>query len=297
MKNQNYSIRISTFLTVAMMALFITASVAFAQGEANVYLQQRDFAEGTFTIDVIADNVTDLYGAEFQLKYDPAMLSVQDAKPDQEGIQIEGGPLLPAGKGFAVANKVDADEGTITFAMTLLNPAPPVSGGGPLAHITFNMLSDGPTTIDIQKAKLVAIDLQTIPSTTAPLMIEGQAQPLEQNVDPPQTDSQAAVAQPEGQNSTQTEAVAAPVNVQESTPEVAADNSQFPWWIIAAAILIFGFLGLVAFVVMSGLLKPQQEKGGMQQLQPGQPKQTQRPVQKPSQSRNQTARTRPSAFK
>ena len=57
-----------------------------------------------------ADNVTDMYGAEFQLKYDPAMLAVQDAEPEKDGLQIAPGTLLPPNKGFIVANKVDEIE-------------------------------------------------------------------------------------------------------------------------------------------------------------------------------------------
>ena len=169
---------IFTFL-VLIVALALTASLALAQGGARVSLQEVEKTADTLVVDVMADNVTELYGAEFRLAYDPAVLSVQDFKPEQDGVQIQIGSLLPADKGFVVANQADEAAGTITFAMTLLNPAPAVNGGGPLARVTFNVLQGSVSTINVEHAKLVAIDLQTIPSETASLTIAADSQAQE----------------------------------------------------------------------------------------------------------------------
>lgn len=208
----------TTFFLLMLLALFLISSLAFAQGGAQVYVQSVDTTEGTLTVDVIAENVTDLYGAEFQLKYDPAVLSVQDLDAGQDGIQIETGTLLPADQGFVVANKVEEAQGTVTFAMTLLNPAPPVSGNGPLARVKFNVLQNGLTTINVEHAKLVAANLQTIPSQTNPLTIE--------------------VSLPGG---------AAPA----STPPPAADSG-FPWWIVGIMVMVLGVVVLAGLIVIGG---------------------------------------------
>jgi hypothetical protein len=123
-------------------------------------MEKVDSAAGTLVVDVIAAEVTDLYGVEFRLNYDPAVLSILDAQPDQEGSQIEPGTMLPVEQGFVVLNAVDQTAGTVTFAMTLLNPAPAVSGQGSLGRVTFNILQDVPSTINVTQADLVSADLQ-----------------------------------------------------------------------------------------------------------------------------------------
>jgi hypothetical protein len=212
---KSFSIK-TTFFLLILLALFLTSSLAFAQEGAQVYLQSVDTTEGTLTVDVIAENVADLYGAEFQLKYDPAVLAVQDLDAGQDGVQIETGTLLPADQGFVVANKVEEAQGTVTFAMTLLNPAPPVSGNGPLARVRFNVLQNGLTTINVEHAKLVAANLQTIPSQTSPLTIE--------------------VSLP---------GAAAPA------PAPAADSG-FPWWIVGIVVMVLGVVVLGGLIVIGG---------------------------------------------
>src|SRR5262245_43854470 len=101
MKNshKNLSIKIAC-LSIILLALL--PSLALAQSGTRLYLQQVESADDVLTVDVMAENVTDLYGLEVHLKYDPAVLAVQDAKADQEGVQIEAGTLLPVNQGFVV---------------------------------------------------------------------------------------------------------------------------------------------------------------------------------------------------
>ncbi len=265
-------LKIALILILTSLAVATAAAQALAQDGASVYLQPVDSSETALTVDVIAENVTELYGAEFRLKFDPALLAAQDANPNQDGLQIEAGTLLPADKGFVVANQVNNAEGTITFALTLLNPAPPVSGSGPLARIAFTKLQNAPSTINIEKAKLVAINLQTIPSQTIPFTIDANPQ-----------QSQPALA---GDASNRADAAPA-----------ANSGPNFPWWIVAAAIIILGIIGLVALVAFSGLNKSQNNKiqptKTRPQTQPAQPATPQ-----PAQPRpRHVSGTRPSAFK
>lgn len=200
-----------------LVILFLTVPPALAQEGAQVYLQPVASEGDTLTFEVIAENVTEMYGAEFRLTYDPAVLAVQDTNPDQEGIQIEPGTLLPADKGFVVANEVNETEGTVVFAMTLLNPAPAANGAGPLAQVTFKRLQNSPSTLNVEHAKLVARDLQTIPSQTAAFAVEAAGQ--DQPVTPAGSESPAG---------------------------------GFPWWIVAAAIIGLGILGLGSLIIIGG---------------------------------------------
>lgn len=239
MESKKNSVKLGLVLLAALVALSLTASLAWAQEGARVFARPVDAPDDTLVIDVMAENVVDLYGAEFRLTYDPAVLSVQDFKQDQEGIQIEAGTLLPANEGFVVANQVNETEGTVIFAMTLLNPAPPATGNGPLARVTFNILQDTPSSINIEHAKLVSVDLQTIASHTEAFPFGGNGQPA---ANPP-----AAAA---GQEAPAEPAPAAPA---ETASAAKNETEGFPWWIVAAVIMILGILALGGFLVMDGL--------------------------------------------
>lgn len=257
--NQDFSIKKPIIMLIALATLFIAAPLALAQNEARVYLQPVSNENGVMTVDVITENVTDMYGAEFRLKYDPAMVAVRDVNAEQEGIQIEAGTLLPADQGFVVANDTQEAEGTVTFAMTLLNPAPAATGSGPLARVSFNILQDGASVIDVEHAKLVSRDLQTIPSRTEAFEFvgEGAANNAENN------DSATAATS--------------------ATP--AAGSTNFPWWLIAAAIMVLGALALGALILMNNSKPLQATAGATRKPQGGSPQ--------PS----RTSGTRPSAFK
>jgi hypothetical protein len=219
--NKLLSLKITCW-SIMLLILLVPASLALAQNGARVYLQPVESTAGLLTVDVIVENVTDLYGLEIHLKYDPALLEVQDSKADQEGVQVESGALLPVDQGFVVANQVNQGQGTVLYALTLLNPAPAVQGSGPVARITFKVLQAAPTTINIEQATLVAVSLQTIPAETVPLTVGDTAQA------PPPTGA---------------------------TPASTPANSAFPWWIVAAAVLLLGILAIGAFAVLGGFIK------------------------------------------
>jgi len=215
---KNHSVKVSFSAVMLGVALLISASLALAQTGAKVYPQPVAADNEMLTIDLMVENVADLYGVEFRLKYDPSVVAIQDANPQQEGLQIEAGNFLPVEQGFVVANAVNEADGTISFAMTLLNPAPPVSGTGPLARLTLNMLQNTPSMLEVEDVKLVSVSLQTIPTEITPLSIGA--------------DETAAVA-------------------------ITSGSSDFPWWIVAAGIMVLGLTGLGIFMAMGGLNKAQ----------------------------------------
>lgn len=187
-----------------------------AQESAMVRLVPVAQNGDTFAVDVVAENVTDLYGLEFFLTYDPAVLAVVDANPEQGGTQIEPGTLLPVETGFVVSNQADPAAGRISYAITLLNPAPPVSGSGSLAQITFQKLQNAPSTVDIADVKLVSFELQIIPAETEGLSFDG-------------TEMAAAAGSSPGSN--------------------------FPWWIAGVGVIIVGLIALGLFLVLGGTKK------------------------------------------
>jgi hypothetical protein len=87
------------------------------------------------TADLAIERVSDLYGLQLRIKFDPEVLEVVDADSSQEGIQIEPG-TLPA-PDFIVLNNADNQAGTIDYALTQMPPREPSSGDGVIARITF----------------------------------------------------------------------------------------------------------------------------------------------------------------
>ena len=234
------------FSALFIPALLLTISLASARPESRVYLQLVDTVDRTLTVDVVVDNVTDLYGAEFRLKYDPAVLSPQDLRVEQDGIQIDTGNLLSTDQVYVVANEVDKIEGVIIFAVSLLNPAPPINECGSLARIDFNVLQDGPATIDLEHAKLVSFDLETIPSDKISLAISSESVEAK-------TKSEVAglTADNAAANSTIARSKNRPLQRRIITHTHVAGNN-YTKWRIAAIMVIFLGVSILGIILVLG---------------------------------------------
>ncbi len=152
-------------VSLLVILLFSLAVPALAQERAQVYILPPTEALVTgqpVTVDVIAEGVSNLYGAEIHVRFDPTMVRLEDADSQQDGIQITPGSLLAPDQGFVVANTSDNAAGTAVFAITLVNPAPPVDGGGVVARLTFVPLQPGALRLELENVKLVTRDLQTL---------------------------------------------------------------------------------------------------------------------------------------
>ncbi len=167
-------------LIAAALALVMLAMAwpVHAQPTAKIYLKAAPLQdEKLLVVDLVVEDVVDLYGAEVQLHYDPGELRVQDANPRLDGVQIAPGTLLASNERFVVNNNVDTQAGLINFAATLLNPAPPVTGSGVLATIAFDITGSGPILIEFTKVQLVSSNLESLPVETENLAIGGGAPP------------------------------------------------------------------------------------------------------------------------
>lgn len=97
----------------------------------------------TVTTAVRVEDVENLYTFEFHLSFDPAVI---------EGIQVvPGGFLSPD---WQLDNTIDNDEGTISYALSQLNPSEPVTGTGALAIITWRGVTTGTTAITFTHQEL-----------------------------------------------------------------------------------------------------------------------------------------------
>jgi hypothetical protein len=166
---------------VTILLLLALPLGALAQGRTQLYLLPPGGQVTTgepVAIEVIAEGVSNLYGAEIHLRFDPALVQLQDSDPQADGVQLTPGSLLDTSQGFVVANEIDNQAGTAVFAVTLVNPAPAVEGGGVVAQVTLMPLQPGPLRIELESAKLVTKDLQTLDVSLSGLEVPVSGQSL-----------------------------------------------------------------------------------------------------------------------
>ena len=107
---------------------------------AMVKVETKTTSIGTFTVNVMVTNVTDLAGFQFDIKYNSSILNFVSAS---KGDSISDWSIFSA-------TKVDDDEVRIVASYT----GTPLTGSGVIAILTFNATSAGETTLDINDGKL-----------------------------------------------------------------------------------------------------------------------------------------------
>ena len=118
----------------------------------------------TTTVDIYIEDVTNLYGAEVHLTFDPALLEVADADPGMAGVQIQAGTFL--NPYFPAQNIVDQAAGKIDFAISQGPNDQPVSGSGVLATVTFQGKAAGTSAINFVSVILADNEGEPINATT-----------------------------------------------------------------------------------------------------------------------------------
>jgi hypothetical protein len=112
----------------------------------------------TVTLGINVSQAEGVYGTSFKLAYDPTAFEV---------VPTENKPVVP-GKffadepGFALRNANDPQAGVIEYALTLMQPAQPVTGDGILGTVTLKALKDTPVNITVQEATFVAPEFKEV---------------------------------------------------------------------------------------------------------------------------------------
>ncbi|MBZ0297236.1 MAG: cohesin domain-containing protein [Anaerolineae bacterium] len=127
--------------------LIAIVTAALAQGNSPlVWLSadQTQLAAGeTAVVTIYVDQAVDIYGGSFKLAYDPQTLEVVF----DENKAVTAGTFFEDQPGFTLKNSADAQNGVVEYALTLTQPAEPVSGSGVIGTVTFHALSD--TVVDV----------------------------------------------------------------------------------------------------------------------------------------------------
>ena len=126
----------SIFILLWPALLLLTAAaqadLAWVRPELPTYEIEPD---STITVPIYLENAADVYAIDVRASFDPFLVEVVDADPDQDGVQIEPGQIPQPD--LVVIQDVDTQAGTIHYVMTQINPTPPAHGDGVLFIIHF----------------------------------------------------------------------------------------------------------------------------------------------------------------
>ncbi|MCP4166260.1 MAG: hypothetical protein GY759_10245 [Chloroflexi bacterium] len=115
--------------------------------------------DDTFTIQVQIENVQDLGFLQFELTYDPSIVSVQDVVLGPFLTETESGRVFSA-----VGPQIDNEQGVLTGGAFSVGTEPGPDGSGVIFEITMTALSDGITALELPKPEVIvqATDTRTI---------------------------------------------------------------------------------------------------------------------------------------
>ena len=115
-----------------------------------------------FDVFVNISNVNDLFGYQFEISFNPNILSAGS---------VTEGPFLASG-GFFIPGVIDNTAGSIGLTLSaLMGPGPGVNGSGTLATINFQGLSLGTSPVDL--ANVILLNSNPPPNNDIPYNTAG----------------------------------------------------------------------------------------------------------------------------
>jgi hypothetical protein len=146
-------------IKAVVLLLLLLSSRSFA-GTISVVGPLINPGVGTiFDVDIDVTGVTDLYAFQFDLSFNPAILSGDSV--------IEGTFLPSGGTTFFIPGAIDNVGGTITAnADTLIGAIPGVTGDGTLAVFQFTALAPGTSPLSFANEILLDSSLNDITAST-----------------------------------------------------------------------------------------------------------------------------------
>jgi len=117
-------------------------------------MEIRPGVEVEIPIDI--ENVTDLYGIDIELEFDPEFWEFRDADTRREGIQPATGTFLDPG--MTLFNIIDMEEGRIHLVLSQVNPSVGKSGTGNILVLYATALQTGTTSFEVSKVELSTRD-------------------------------------------------------------------------------------------------------------------------------------------
>ncbi len=282
MKNNTNWIRVVVSCVLVFLAAGLVSPASGQAGGAQVGVFQTYAGKpGTrLEIPVEIKNVENCYAFDLELRYDPQILSVEDADPLRDGVQPALGTFLDAG--MVLYNTVDAENGVIRFVMSQINPSEPKSGSGVLLVLYVSGLKEGESALELTKADLATREGQLIPAelVSGSVQISANAEESSGTAVPVQDPTGIMIISTLAPTSTPTpvptKAPATPTSVQAAVVEETqppqtgaeeqnvtdAQESGTPTlvWGLAGALVIAGAAGLIARRVKKSKELPNEEE-------------------------------------
>lgn len=172
--------RLYKMAAAALVVLTAATSVSAQPETPYVWItpQPGDLVVGqTFITTVHISGASGIYGASLKINYDPQLLQVVL----QDGEVVRPGSFFAGQPAFTLRNS--SSGGVIEYALTLTQPAEPLSGSGTLGTIVFRPLADRESTITVLEARLlvpnftevngqrVAFEINEVAAQTQPLTL------------------------------------------------------------------------------------------------------------------------------
>jgi hypothetical protein len=138
---------------------WVTPSMAGLQAVQPAHLRvspvdQEVQVGDVFTVTLELEDVSNLYGADAELRFETSILEVVDADPVRPGVQVTKGTFPDPAQGTVPAWEADNVAGTARYAIGLESPAQPAEGSGTLCAITFRAKAAGTSALTIHSASL-----------------------------------------------------------------------------------------------------------------------------------------------
>jgi len=142
-KNILYITLVISFVIIGVFT--VLATLTNTKLSVSSVIDKKLKVGDTFTVDVTVNEVIDLKGYEYRLKYDTNIL---------DATSVVSSNFLSSSM-YCVRNTIDEAEGIIWVAcMMPLGPGEGVSGSGTLETITFQVLDKGDSNLDLYKTVL-----------------------------------------------------------------------------------------------------------------------------------------------
>jgi hypothetical protein len=135
--------------------------LANAQATLSIDPTSQSTSTGTVvTVDVDIANVTNLYGYQFDLTFNPSVLSAVSSS--------EGSFLTTGGNStfFIPGTNDNVDGVVLATADTILSAVPGVNGSGELAVFTFDAIGKGTSALGFANVMLLDSSFNSISNTT-----------------------------------------------------------------------------------------------------------------------------------
>ncbi|MCP4344512.1 MAG: hypothetical protein GY795_03175 [Desulfobacterales bacterium] len=153
---------IFSWIVLIVLSAFIQANPAYGTATMKISPETVDLnaiADNRFDIEIIAENVTDMAAFEFEILYDPAVVSINNAD------DVRLGSFLGSTGRTVMATGPDIADGKLSYGAFTLGSTPGASGNGVLATVTLSVQSQVKTSLIFGKAEVFNSKGRTMPVT------------------------------------------------------------------------------------------------------------------------------------